>query len=124
MPTPARRPREDTRPETTAWISYVGSLDDLDFSWSAQVGAPEGRPVPHRVALPGADRFYDLAIDASFVLRAIEEGLCEVKQLDAGAWGRRRTGGEIRALPSDPRIAAWLSALDPDKHYVLVVAEE
>jgi hypothetical protein len=101
--------------------SYIGDLDDPDFSWDNPSDATtRGGNLPRRVT--PRDTFQSLGVDVSWVMRAIKEGRYDGKQLDWGAWGLKMTGGEIQVLlPSSIEI---LSALAPEKHYVLVVFED
>lgn len=101
----------------TAYISYIGDIESPDFSWDNPSHATR---LPRRVIPPGASD--SLGVDVLVVKQAIKEGRYAGKQLDWGAWGLKLTGGEVRALlRNKPEI---LSALDENKLYVLVVAED
>ena len=105
-------------------FSYVGDIDDPDFSWEAPPDATSPR-LPRRIA--PRDRwahFEALHVGVSWVRRMIEEGRYEGRQLDWGAWGLKMNGHELQAILTHPEDAELVSDLDPTKAYVLVVAED
>jgi hypothetical protein len=104
----------------TSYFSYVGDIDDPEFHWDNPEDAPQGGNLPRRI-LPQDVWDGGLGVDVFWMMKAIKEGRYEGKQLDWGAWGLKLTGSQIRALlKNEPEV---LSALDEDKIYVLVAAE-
>jgi len=104
-----------------SYFSFVGDFDDPEFHWDSPADATSGGNLPARVV--PQPPWTSLGIGVDWVRKMIDEGRYEGRVLDWGAWGLKMTGGEIRALLTDPEDVETLSVLDPAKAYVLVVAE-
>jgi hypothetical protein len=104
------------------YFSYIGDIDDPEFRWDKPEDAPSGGNLPRRVV---PERFGSLGVGLPFMERMIREQRYDARKLDWGAWGLKMTGAELRALLIDadtkPEVFA---ALDPEKSYVLIVAED
>ena len=106
----------------TTYFSYVGAIDDPGFFWDDPNAQPKVGILPRR--LVPAKKWDSLSVSIFYVIRLIEEGRHEGKQLDWGAWGLKMTGRELTEfLHHDETHAAAIAALDPDRCYVLVAAE-
>jgi hypothetical protein len=103
-------------------FSYIGDLDDPKFAWdNPDDWAYRTGNLPRRVVPPEPGE--SLGVDVSGVIRLTEAGPYEGKQIDWSAWGLKMTGAQLRAFLSGNTYADAIAALDPDRVYVLVVAE-
>lgn len=99
----------------TKWFSYVGDLDDPDFSWD------NPSTLPRRIMSPGMPADCNLGLSVFSAIDAIRQKRCDGKLLDWRAWGLKLTRGQMCAM--FPDLERFASALDCSKTYVLVVAD-
>jgi hypothetical protein len=106
----------------TSYFSYIGDLDDPDFHWDDPARAPSAGNLPRRI-VPAA--FGSVDVDRLVLREQIETGIREGKRLDWGAWGVKMTGQELaQYFGPDHVYAAEIAALEPERSYVLVCAEQ
>jgi hypothetical protein len=104
------------------YFSYVGDPDDPKFYWDRPDDQPsKGGNLPRRLV---PSTFGSLGVGVGYMQRMMKEGRYGARQLDWGAWGLKMTGTELRDLLADAENNAEVfTKLDPDKTYVLIVAE-
>lgn len=97
------------------WFSYVGDLDDPNFSWD------NPSTLPRPIMSLGMRADYNLGISVFFVIDAIQQKRYDGKLLDWRAWGLKLSGGQICAMLPD--LERFAVALDHWRNYVLVIAD-
>ncbi len=104
------------------YFSYIGDIDDPEFHWDKPDDAPSGGNLPRRIV---PQQFQNLGVGVDFMRQMVKEQRYGARQLDWGAWGLKMTGAELRELLIDAETKAEvLAPLDPEKSYVLIVAED
>lgn len=127
----------------TYYDAYIGKLEDPSFSWGGDgvEGSPPRRISPFFPPTPGGGM-----MDSAFwrVIRWIDDGRLEGKQVDWGAWVAKATKEDLERfidslyahhewyssgspmphlLESFKELEAFVENLEPGKDYALVASE-
>lgn len=104
------------------WHYYIGDLDDPEFCWDRPADALEAGKLPRRI-IP-REHYESVGVSVSFLIEQSRNGTSDCRKLDWGAWAWKLTGQElVEFFGPKHRHARAITALNPQRHYVLVAAE-
>jgi hypothetical protein len=108
--------------QMTYTFSFIGDPNTPSFQWDDPDGARYRiGNLPDRV-LPA--KWQSLGVSTSQLRQLAQSGAYQGRQIDWGAWALKMTCRQLRDFfAADAEMSALMSALEPDRIYLLVAAE-